>query len=274
MPHPLSFLRKLPVFFFSYLIVNGASAQVYNSSTSVAAGGTGRATVEAGDVSFLNPGTMVHLQGRHLFSSFAEDQFAVTLSDNTKDSAMPAALGFVQKKSQVAAGKLEESDLMLTLAEFATDKVAMGVTGHYREQKLPEASYRQSNMDIGFIYTPRSHIGLALVGYNLLGEDQDSPEELRRKTSVAAGFNYIMKRTVSFRLDATSESELMAGVETFVNKFLRTRLGYHNDTDDSRELITAGFGFNGPRFALNYAYEGNPQESGDYRHSVDLGIPF
>lgn len=274
MPHPLSLLKKLPVFFCFYLIVNVAHAQVYNSSTSAATGGTGRATVEPGDVSFLNPGTMVHLKGRHFFSSFAENQFAASLSDNTKDSAMPAAFAFVKKTSDVSLGKLEESDMALTLAEFATEKWAMGVTGHYREQKLPNSSYRQTNADIGFIYTPRANIGVALVGYNLFGEDTGAPEELRRKTSAGAGFNYIHNRMVRFRLDATTESEVMGGLETYVNNFLVSRLGYYNDTNDNRELLTAGLGFNGPRFALNYAYEGNPKESGDYRHSVDLGIPF
>lgn len=273
MPHPLSFI-KLPVFFCIYLIVNTAAAQVYNSSISAATGGTGRAAVEAGDAAFLNPGTLVHLKGRQLFSSFAENQFAVALSDNTQDSMLPAALGFVQKKSDVSLGRLEESDLTLSLAEFATDQWAMGITGHHREQKLPNQSYRQTNADIGLVYTPQSHIGWGLVAYNVFGEDTAAPKELRRKTSVGAGFNYIYKGTVRMRADATSESEFMAGLETYVNRFVISRLGYMNNTKDSRELITAGLGFKGPRFALNYAYEGNPRESGDYRHSVDLGIPF
>lgn len=273
MPHPLSFI-KLPVFFCFYLIVNTASAQVYNSSISAATGGTGRAAVEAGDASFLNPGTLVHLKGRQLFSSFAKDQFAVSLNDNTPESMLPAALGFVQKKSDVSLGQLEESDLTLSLAEFATDKWGMGITAHHREQKLPNQGYRQTNADIGLIYTPQPHIGWGLVAYNIFGEDTSAPKELRRKTSVGAGFNYIYRGTVRMRADATSESEFMAGLETYVNRFVISRLGYMNNTADSRQLITAGLDFKGPRFALNYAYEGNPKESGDYRHSVDLGIPF
>ncbi|MEK2647177.1 hypothetical protein [Bdellovibrio sp. BCCA] len=274
MPHPLSLIKKLPVFLFVYLIVNTASAQVYNSSISAATGGTGRAAVEAGDASFLNPGTLVHLRGHYLFSSFAKDEFAITLSDNSPESFLPAALGYVQKNSDVPQGELKFSDINMSLAEFVVDKWALGVTGHYFEFKIPNSSYRQVNGDLGLIYTPKANIGWALVVYNIFGENKDIPEAFRPKTSVGGGFNYIYQAMVRFRLDATSESVYMAGIETYVNQFIITRFGYSNDTDDKRELITAGVGFKGPRFALNYAYQGNPQISGDYRHSVDLEIPF
>lgn len=254
--------------------MNTAVAQVYTSSISAATGGTGRAAVEAGDASLLNPATLVHLRGHYLFSSFSKDDVAVVLSDNSEESFLPASLGFVQKKSQVAQGDLVQQDLILSLAEFVVDKWAFGLTGHYLEQKLPNSSYRQTNADLGLVYTPQSHIGLALVAYNIFGENSDIPENIRAKPSVAAGFNYIYQSMVRFRLDGTSESVVMAGLETYVNKFLITRLGYQSDVDDHRELITAGLGFKGPRFSLNYAYQGNTQISGDYRHSVDLEIPF
>lgn len=273
MPHPLS-LVKLPVSLFFYLIVNVASAQVYNSSISAAAGGTGRAAVEPGDATFVNPATLVHLRGHHLFSSFAKDEMAISLSDNSEESFLPTSLGFVQKKNAVLQGELETQDITLSLAEFVVDKWAFGLTGHYVEQKLPTSSYRQPNADLGFIYTPQAHIGWAMVAYNIFGEKNDIPEEFRIKSSVGAGFNYIYHATVRFRIDATSESVYMAGLETYLNQFLITRIGYQNNTKDRRELITAGAGFKGPRFALNYAYQGNSQISGDYRHSVDLEIPF
>lgn len=274
MPHPLSSIKKLSVFLFVYLIVNVATAQVYNSSISAAAGGTGRAAVEAGDAAFLNPGTLVHLRGLYLFSSFAKDEFAVSISDNSEESFMPAALSYVQRTSDLFSGEAKTSDVSLSLAEFVVDKWALGVTGHYYEIKLPNSSYRQVNGDLGLIYTPQPHIGWGLIGYNLVGEEDKIPEAYRPKRSVGGGFNYIYRSMVRLRVDATSESIFGAGLETYLNKFLITRLGYSSDTDDKRELITAGAGFKGPKFALNYAYQGNPQNSGDYRHSVDLEIPF
>jgi hypothetical protein len=66
----------------------------------------------------------------------------------------------------------------------------------------------------------------------------------------------------------------MSGLETYLNKFMITRIGFQNDNKNSRELLTAGLGFKGPRFAINYGYQGNILISSDYRHSVDLEIPF
>jgi len=275
MLRPLSLIKKLSVFLLIYTSANTAGAQVYNSSVSAAAGGTGRAAVEPGDASFLNPATLVHLGGRYLFTSFAKNEFAAALSDNTKESTIPASFSYMQKSSQTTSrGDLKENDLAISLAEFVVDKWSVGLTGHYLSQDLPGSSYHTVNADFGVLYTPIPDVGVGLVGYNLFGENNDVPEELRRKTTVAAGFNYIYKSMVRFRLDADSESVVGVGLETFLNRFIVTRFGYSDDLNDPRNLLSAGLGFSGPRFRLNYAYVGNVQKSSDYRHSVDLIIPF
>jgi hypothetical protein len=275
MLHPLSLLKKLPVFLFLYLNVNSVFAQSYNSSISAATGGTGRAAIEAGDVSFLNPASLVHLRGQYFFSSMAVDEFAVSLSDNTQDSSFPGAMAFVKKQIEIDLGKVEQMDMSFSLAEYAFDKFGLGVTGHYIEQRIKDGeSYHKVNGDIGIIYTPEAHIGLAAVVYNLVGEKNEIPKELRTKTIGALGFNYIHRKTWRGRIDVDTESTVMAGIETYLNRYIITRFGYSDDVDDERQLMTMGLGFKGPRFAINYAYEGNPQNSSDYRHSVDLAVPF
>ena len=275
MLHPLSLLKKLPVFLCLYLSANHGYAQSYNSSISAATGGTGRAAIEAGDVSFLNPAALIHLRGQYFFSSVATDEYAVSLSDNTGESAFPGAMAFVQKHRTVAAGELNESDMTMSAAEFAVERFAMGLTAHYVEQRIKDGpTYHKMNGDLGFIYTPKPHIGLGLVVYNLFSDKNEIPEELRAKTIVGAGFNYIYHTVWRARFDVDSESVAMAGVETYLNRYIITRIGYSDDFDDKRQLLTAGLGFKGPRFGINYAYEGNPQNSEDYRHSVDLAVPF
>ena len=275
MLHPLSLLKKLPVFLLLYLSANITFAQSYNSSISAATGGTGRAAIEPGDVSFLNPATLVHLRGHSFFSSVATDEYAVSLSDNTQESAFPGALAFVRKQKDLTVGKTDEMDMSISVAEFAVDKFAMGLTGHYVEQRIKNGdSYHKVNGDIGFIYTPQPHIGVGLVVYNIVGEKSEIPKELRTKTTAAAGFNYIYRATWRGRIDVDSESVLMAGLETYLNRYFITRFGYSDDIVNERQLMTMGLGFKGPRFAINYAYEGNPQNSSDYRHSVDLAVPF
>lgn len=275
MLRPLSLLKKLSVFLLVYVSANLASAQVYNSSVSVATGGTGRAAVEPGDANFLNPAALAHLGGRYLFTSFATNEFAASLSDNTKESTLPASFNYVQKSSQVTShGHLKENDFGISLAEFVVNQWSLGLTGHYLSQELPTSSYHTVNADLGILYTPIPDVGIGLVGYNLFGENGDAPSELRHKATVAAGFNYIYKSMVRVRADVDSESVVGLGLETFLNRFIVTRFGYSDDLNDPRNLLSAGLGFSGPRFRLNYAYFGNVQKSSDYRHSVDLIIPF
>lgn len=273
MLRPLS-LIKLPVFLLVYLSVNMAFAQVYTSSISAATGGSGRAAIEPGDALLLNPAAVPHLKGRFLFTSFAKDEFAASLSDNTEESTIPAGFSFVQKKSSSSMGDLKQQDLAVTLAEFFFAKWTVGLTGHYLTQNVPKADYSQTNADLGFLYTPRDNLGFGLVVYNIFGEKDSIPKEFRPKTSVAGGLNYIYHDSTRFRLDITSESIYEAGMEMYFNRFFIGRLGYSDDTDDERQLVTAGLGFNGPRFQINYAYQSNTEKSGDYRHSIDLIIPF
>jgi hypothetical protein len=275
MLHPLSF-KKLPVFLLFYFSVNVSYAQVYNTSVSAATGGTGRAAVQAGDANYMNAATLVHLRGRHFYSSFGKDEMALSFSDNTNESTMPAGIAYISEKKDLVGteDKLEEHDFSLSLAEFAYKGFSVGVTGHYLEQKLPEDNYRQGNADLGMAFTPNGSWGFGLVVYNVLGAQKSVPEELRKKTTAGAGVNYIYQRLARFRLDVTSEKELMGGMESYLSRWFILRFGYLNDSEKQRQVASAGFGFDGPRFGVNYAYQGNVKESGDYRHSVDLQVPF
>ncbi|WP_340598069.1 hypothetical protein [Bdellovibrio sp. GT3] len=271
----MSLVKKLSVFLLLYLSSIQAVAQVYNSSASVAAGGTGRAAVEPGDASFLNPATMAHLGGRFFYTSFAQDEIAAFLSDNTKESTIPAAGAYVQKTTEIEnLGELKEHDIAITMAEMFLNKWTVGLSVHYLEQSLPASSFTSYNADLGLLYTPVDSIGLGLVGYNLFGPPSNVPEEIRKKTKVGAGFNYVYRSFARFRADADSEGFIGLGLETFLNRFTVFRFGFSDDFDESQPRASVGAGFSGPRFRLNYAYYGNTQKSSDYRHSIDLIIPF
>lgn len=277
MLNPSSFIKKLSVFLVLYLISPLASAQVFNSSVSAATGGTGRGAVEGGDVVFLNPATLVHFRGKHLFGSVGSNDFAASLSDNTTESAIPAAFSYVQESTPVAGGdSLRLHDYVLTFAEFISEKVTMGINAHYYDEKLPQAqkSYLEINGDLGLEYTPTDYLGLGVVAYNFTGERTDVPADIRQNSYFGGGVNYIYHKLMRLRLDMTSQSTAMFGVESFMNQWLILRAGYSNQWESGRELITYGFGFEGPKFAINYAYQGNTRISGDYRHSIDLQFPF
>jgi len=280
MLNPSSFIKKLSVFLIiyltAYLISPSASAQVFNSSVSAATGGTGRGAVEGGDATFLNPATLVHFRGRHLFGSVGSSDFAASLSDNTTESTIPAAFSYLQEKHDVAGDSLRLHDFVLTFAEFIAEKVTLGVNAHYYDEKLvnSQKSYLEINGDVGLEYTPTDYLGLGVVAYNFTGERTNVPADIRQSSTFGGGVNYIYHKIMRLRLDLTSQSTAMAGVESFMNQWLILRGGYSNQWETGRELITFGLGFEGPKFAINYAYQGNPRISGDYRHSIDLQFPF
>lgn len=271
--HPMS-VFKLPVFLLFYFSVSGALAQVYNSSISVGTGRTGRASVAPADSFLLNPATMVHLRGRQLYGSVADNEFAIALSDNGKGTFMPGALGFTEKKRDVGTVEFKTQVLSFAVAEFATAKFAAGLTLHYYNFSFGEESEKQFNGDIGFIFTPDPRNGLALVIYNVAGESEDVPEALRTNTTVGFGYNYVINNAARLRVDGTTDEEVMLGVENYLNDFIITRIGYSHNFDQEVAHFHLGLGFNGPKFAINYAFETNLEESGESRHSVDLGIPF
>ncbi|MNJ91192.1 hypothetical protein D3C87_88390 [compost metagenome] len=273
MLHPLSFV-KLPAFFLFYVIAFGAQAQVFNTSVSGATGGTGRAAVQAGDAMYLNAATLAHLRGRHIYFSANEDAWMGSLSDNT-GTVIPASLGFIQNKTKALGQDVKQQNISLAVADFVMDRLTIGITGHYLQSKLDiTGSYQQTNADIGLLYTAAPALGVGLVVYNAFGEKNDIPEEIRLKTTAALGLNYVYKEFIRLRFDISSDPIYMAGFESYVSKWTIIRFGFQDDTDKKRKLWTGGFGFEGPKFGLSYAYQGNPDHSSDYRHSVDLQIPF
>jgi hypothetical protein len=220
--------------------------------------------------------------------SYAKDELAVSLTDNTEESTLPGGLGFVQETVQANVGGVTSDvkfqDIAVSLAEFVKGAFSMGLTGHYLQSTVDNAAkskYVQANADLGFSYILSENIGLGAVFYNLAGAPDNVPESLRQHRSAGVGFNYIYKEFFRYRFDFVSGPEyhmdqagFMTGFESFLSEFMVWRLGYQNDNSLHRNLVTTGIGFNGPKFALNYAYQANTKESKDNRHSIDLQIPF
>lgn len=282
MLNPSSVLKrsvKLPVLVFLYLSCSVAQAQLYNSSVSAATGGSGRASVEAGDAVYLNPATLAQLRDRHFFSSFAKNQMAFSLSDNSEDAALPGGLSYLQTKSE--DGTIKNNDLSMSLAEMISRRFSFGFTAHYFQSDVNETHYSQTNADFGMTFIPRKNFGFGAVLYNVFGSRNNIPDAVKLLPKFGLGINYVYEDLMHFRLDATSapdynfgKSAVMGGFETFFAQFFVWRLGAQYDAFLERTLTTVGLGFVGPRFSLNYAYQGATKDSSDYRHSIDLVIPF
>lgn len=279
--------RSLLVLAFGfYFIPSFSFAQIYSSSSTAGTGGAGRAGVEIGDANYLNPASLVHMQGGHFFSDFAKNDLVVGLSESSRDILFPASFAYRQRSflDPVSQQQVKMSESRLSVADFVVDRFSMGLTGVINRQVMSDTgtAYDQTNGDLGFFFTPNDHFGTALVGYNILGSlSEETPEELRLQREVALGMNYIYEKFLRARIDLVSSPNMnfgrpvwMGGVESMLSKFMVARFGFQDDVLNDRLLDTFGFGFNGPKFALNYAFMGSVNSKEISRHSVDLLLTF
>lgn len=271
--------QGLAVLFLSLISVS-AGAQIYNSSVVAATGGTGRASVDIGEASFINPATLVHLRGTHILLSQTKSDVAASISENTPDIIFPASLAYVQKKLDGAKNPVLH-DMRLTLAEKMGTKWGFGFTAHYYQVREDEDAFQQTNGDVGIVYTPTPSWGLALVSYDVAGSREDLPLAYRLTSKTGGGLNYLYGDKMRFRLDALSapnnnfsKMTTMVGYEIYLNKWVLARLGHQEDRFNEARYGSLGIGLDLPRFDLNYAFVSELPRNESERHSIDLAISF
>jgi len=281
MLNPLSSLKH-PVLLSLYFISSFAHAQSFSSAATDSVGGAGRAAVEAGDVNYLNPAGLVHLKGRYIYSTISKEDLSFSLSESTREVVVPASLSYLQRKQKDSTDQdVKWQDVRLSLADFLFEKLSMGVTGTMTKVDYKTSTYNQTNGHLGFFYTPMDNFGVGYVFYNVFGGKDRVPEEVRDQSQMGLGLNYIYKNLIRYRFDVLSAGNnnygkpaYMMGLESILNEWLEFRLGYRNDILANQELITAGLGFNGPIFSVNYAHQGSIKGANFDRHSIDLLISF
>lgn len=281
MHHPWLLARLLVIALSVQLSAVFAEAQTFSSASSIANGGAGRASVEANDITNLNPAMLVHLRNRDLHTFATTDAWSVGISDNAVDSIVPAALTYSRSKFGENAFETKSDDLRLSLAGFVAKNLSMGVTASQRTYHRGPMDWMQVNADLGFAWIATPKLGFALVGYDLMSPNENLPEDLRSTRRSGVGATYLLNETFRLRADYVSGREnnfgrgsTLLGYEVIFNDFVAFRLGYSNEKEAERDLMGAGIGFDLPRFRLNYAYQSALRGVSEVRHSVDLGIPF
>lgn len=265
-----------------YFISSLAHAQSFSSAATDGVAGASRAAVEAGDVNYLNPAGLVHLKGRFIFSTLSKNDLSFSLTESTREVVVPASLSYLQRKTLDSADhEVKWKDTRLSLADFVTEKISVGITGSMSSVEYKDQPYNQTNGNLGLFYTPTDRFGLAYVFYKVFGGKDNVPAEVRQESQMAVGLNSIFKGFLRYRFDVLSAGNnnfgkpaYMTGVESLVNEWISIRLGYKNDILASQELFTQGMGFNGPMFSLNYAHQGSIKGANFDRHSIDLSFSF
>jgi hypothetical protein len=280
--------------FLSVLFSYSQSHAAYTGAVTSAAAGAGRAVVEPTDSATLNPATIGYLRGYYFFSSASNfqttndmrgEKFALSLTDNMRDTMVPTALVYDQSMVKYRGDKVSaENEFRLAFGNNVTPAWSFGLGLNHKRSELFYSNevkgFNQSNMITGVLWAPNENTGLAAVFENILGADTSIPDGYRLRPLTSFGFNYNYKKFMRFKSDvisapnnSLSQPTLAMGIESYLNKWLILRWGAKRNFLEKSNGYGLGAGFAGPKFALNYAYQVEREKEDSFAHSVDLVVP-
>lgn len=279
-------MKKIFIFVSSSIlfISYSWSAQIPNHEGAVAAatGGAGVSVVNLNDSAFMNPATIPLYSRKELSFSYSSERFAASIVDNGEDAFCPAAIGY--EKFSNDAFKSNVYHLILGYGyESTLGNVSFGADFNMNDMKLTgsETSYKQTRAAIGFLIQPTKTLSFGITHKNIALNDTDLADSIDHVTTTTAGMAYIYNSFAQLRFDVetvekqtTTRYTYQWGIETYVNDWIITRLGYRNDNISMMNFTTLGLGFAGPQFQLHYAYQTEAKSTVDPLHIIDLSVPF
>lgn len=271
-------MKKI-ILILSVLFVSSLAIAVPRSSVALGSGGGGVASVEPGESSFMNPATLVHLKGRHFFSTFQKDIWAVSLIENDPSTAVPGAFTYTKDTEANADSQV----FGMTFSDFIFENISGGMTLNYWQSKMELTDERRKsafNGSLGVAWSPTTRFGFGASFENIVSRPDEFKDLGLMEPTSRFGMNYILQEWFRVRLDFMTHenndfSKLtpQAGMETYFGKWLIFRMGW-NKPPKLRESWSAGLGFDLPRFRFDYSSQWNVEGSQESRHSIDLGVPF
>lgn len=272
------------IFLFTFVLIQFFSIVTFAAvgAVTTATGGSGRGAVEPVDGVLLNPAVISDLPTKNFSVNYSLDQWALTISDNGKDAYFPAALVFINTKTDT----IDTKQMGLSVATYRWKRMVIGAKLYvvdYLDHSVPgfEKIYHQPSADLGSTLAVSDNFGVGLVFNKVASNKVDLAEPLQTQKIAGLGVSYIFQNFVRFRFDVESAPEYktnrlvyMAGMENFVNDWVVVRLGYQNNNVVNKNYISGGMGFAGPQFGLHYAYISNTADRTEDKHLFDLGIPF
>lgn len=267
---------------------------LHEGAVTTAGTGSGRASVEATESPALNPATMGHVKGYYFYTSGANMQlapevvaqeFALSLTDNMKDTVVPTSLMFDQTTVKKNGDDFSnEREFRLAFGNMLSRNFSFGLGLNYKTTELfrpqQDRNFKQTNLASGILWSPNENFGLAAVADNILGPDVSVDSDYRLRPTTAVGVNYNYRKFVRLKGDLISASNnsydlptAAVGLESYMNRWLVLRFGTMRNFQEKSNSYGAGLGFIGPQFAVNYGYNSSPQKAESSRHAVDLIVP-
>jgi hypothetical protein len=233
------------------------------------------------------------MQGYYLTAGFGatkqnnmgnNQDLAVSVTDSMKETVVPTSFSYAQNTTRPdgAADDLLARSFKLSFGNLINKQISFGLGIVHEDDRSLVDRYTQTNVQTGFLWTPNSNVGAAVVFDNLVPPQTDSiPESYRLKQTIGAGVSYNYRRIVRLKADLISAENdtfgkptIAAGMESYMNRWMILRWGLARNNQLAANLYTAGLGFVGPKFGLHYAYQNSPQNESLSRHSVDLAVPI
>lgn len=271
-----------------------AHAQFFTGPAASGAGGGGRASVDRGEASFLNPASVAFLQtynasvfygsSKHYLTGEQNDM-AASISDGTPGNFVSGAFTYVRRRSDFSGGTSDtQQDMQISLAGYALKKLAFGIGAHRLTDQVSTIAtgneYTQTNGHVGLVYVPIAEIGIGFVAYDVLPGADSVPVVYRVIPTHALALNFVQEKQFRIRMDFVRPDTMNpgrrinvnAGVETMLTENFLYRAGWFWKETTDQSFFTTGFGFQGPRLSLEYGFQKDVRDSDNYRHIVDLWI--
>ena len=267
------------IFFCSLFISINILAIENTGAVSSATGGAGAGVLEEVDGTYLNPASIALFQKKSFAASFSKYHTNIHMSDNGRDAFFPAALAYTKSDEN----QIQTQSYHLVIAYAVLPNLSLGTDISLREIKLETMTdkFRQTVVSPAICYLISEAFSAGLVWKNRALADTDLVDILDQNSTVVFGLGYVYDKFAKFRGDIeTAEHEktdkmiYKFGIETYLNDWIITRIGYQNDNAHSLNFFTAGVGFAGPQFGLHYAYQSEARNIRDPLHTIDLNISF
>lgn len=268
-------------------------AQQFTPPRLQGAGGTGLASFEGYQGAMVNPATLVdgpQVEGGAYYQDISGDGEDQTLSgvgffDNGPISFFSGSFNYYGLNRRfVSGGRVFSEVFMLSIAERYNEVWAFGVNLNFqRNTILGLSNNEEKNLDVGLMFTPYSELGFGLMVASVLPVDaEEVPDTFQRPNYVALGSTFIYGGYFQVRGDlyrytrgeAAGTSKYALGLEASGHEFMRWRTGLARDNFSKENSYMLGFGFDGPKLRLDYAYKKSTNDPQSQLHSVDLRLSF
>jgi hypothetical protein len=132
------------------------------------------------------------------------------------------------------------------------------------------------------LFNPDPGFAIGAVYRNIARHGKIVPEFLHLNDRLEVGTHIIFMPQFRMRFDVARAMEsnpknlfeYHLGLESMLQGFLVFRAGYEDDQLSDTRLYSLGWGFNGPRLKVDYAFRQNIRDSSAALHSVDFRVPF